>query len=259
MDIRITAYCRLSCVPAEKIGWIQTDGGRAPKLVEMKDSSTDGAKPEYFHPCMLHFVYMISQNSRRKTLRQLVSEPKPDFKKMAREIKMNDNLDVIHRGEKKGVTKDTKIASLCEENDSLKLKLGDGLNDLNINLLNPKRKKTNLGNGLVENDEMYHIIQDAMKKRENATEEINEAMAKQLHQYYKAKNCSNMKKIKIKIEFLFNDDKTHVALSDTITDKSFKVKFLKPIILKSCSKGGRKVVLVAAKVRILTGQFRNHQ
>ena len=100
------------------------------------------------------------------------------------------------------------------------------------------------GQGHQQESELRVAIRTELERTGSGGEEI----AEEIHSYYKRQFSENINKLRIRVEFLATNTTTTVYSQEIRSTKLSPldpVNFQKPNILKSCTNGSRRILLVS--------------
>ena len=192
------------------------------------------------HPTLL-YVVRKGKGNRRMTER----EPVPNHHHWRQEFYIVDRcVRVRNRTSEADLARYDKIEKIPKLDDmfmlgsDMVLNIGKGTGELNLIILIPKTEARSLDKEVTINK----IIADRVSDPEAMEAVLNN---------YKKKTATNIKKLKLKVE-IFNLETNmliHSAISPSICDTASKehgaMDFAEASPLRGCSKGGRKVLMVA--------------
>jgi len=191
------------------------------------------------HPILLHLV-RIGTNRREQEL-----ETVPTYTNWRQVFEIEDNkvfilnqlseLDVEKDGSPRKVPARAWVTSL-DEDRSIHMSKRKG--HLNLILLNPKQRCRANANEVT--------VTKVLKDRLGTT---NDEHVLPYEKMFKGKNVRNLKKLRLKVSFMAGEYNYGAISSQTIIDTGNKdigaLDFVDAHPLKSCSKGGRKVILLS--------------
>jgi len=192
------------------------------------------------HPTLL-YVVRKGKGNRRMTER----EPVPNHHHWRQEFYIVDRcVRVRNRTSEADLARYDKIEKLPKLDDmfmlgsDMVLNIGKGTGELNLIILIPKTEARSLDKEVTINK----IIADRVSDPEAMEAVLNN---------YKKKTATNIKKLKLKVEIfsLETNMLIYSAISPSICDTASKehgaMDFVEASPLRGCSKGGRKVLMVA--------------
>lgn len=195
----------------------------------------------HVHPCLVHLVYISSKGSRDRE-----HEPRPDFSKRVRELVVKSDLKVLD-----GET-NREVATVTQAGGKWRIGLGGDKENLHINIICPKTRSIDSGQGNIQESELRAAIRrDLERDTWVVEEEEKEKIVENLEKYYTEYYSANLNTLRIRAEFLMANQ-IFVAVSDVIHSKKYKMTSVileRPNILKSCTEGSRRIMLVSQVTR----------